>query len=266
EGFWDYRDFHLNIYAAWVLKARVHLHAGNKTGAYAIASSLLNGTMPGGGGANFMTVFPSVRTLAENRRDPLAFTEVIFGMHDVDRSNVQRDNFSTDLLPENVLLTGQTRFRGLFPNIIDTRRAYFLDASNYSATDSLKAIIKYQRGQLTGADPYPYRYEMLPLITKAEVYLIAAETSDNDADKAGWLTLLRIERGYQQNNMDAFLTELDQVLQDEYERELYAGGQYVYFLKRNQKTSVPGQTGGNVALSDGKLTLPVPDAEDYNRQ
>jgi hypothetical protein len=268
EGFWDYRNFRLNIYAAWVLKARVYLHAGNKPDAYTIASSLLNGTMPGGGAANFMTVFPSVKDIYASYREPLCYTEIIFGMHDVDRLNLQKEYFSTDLFIEKILLAGTKRTRTLFNYTGDTRGASFMDALNYSSADSLKMIVKYQQGQLydSGSDPYPYRYETISLIKKSEVYLIAAEASDNDVDKARWLTLLRLDRGYLQDNMNAFLSELDQVLQDEYDRELYAEGQYLYFLKRNEKTSVPGQTGANVALSEGKLTLPVPEAEDYNRQ
>jgi hypothetical protein len=268
EGFWENRNFRLNVYAAWVLKARVLLHAGDKPGAYAIASSLLGGTMPGGGApANFMTIFTPTLKLQANYRTPVTFTEVIFGLHDVDRSNVQRSYFSADLLPLQVLLVGNKRYTELFNDNLDIRNDFFLTASNHGGADSLRSIVKYQQGQLVGdKDPYPYRHEILPLIKTSEVYLIAAEASDNAADKSRWLTLLRLERGYLQENAKGYANKLDQLLQDEYERELYAEGQYIYFLKRNGITFVSGQTGENVALSEGKLTLPVPDAEDYNRQ
>jgi hypothetical protein len=267
EGFWDYRNLRLNIYAAWALKARVYLHAGDKAGAYAIASSLLNGTMPGGEPANFMEVFPSVLSLDLNLRDHVAAAEVIFGMHDVDRSNVQTSYFSTDLLPLQVLLAGSKRYIELFTDNADIRNAAFMDASNHGGSDTLKAIVKYQQGTLVGdTDPFPYRHEILPLIKKSELYLIAAEASDNDADKATWLKLLRLQRGYLKDNTDAYKNRLDRLLQDEYDRELYAEGQYLYFLKRNGMTFVAEQAGSTVPLDAGKLTLPVPDAENYNRQ
>ncbi|MDR1414489.1 MAG: RagB/SusD family nutrient uptake outer membrane protein [Odoribacteraceae bacterium] len=263
EGFWDYRNYRLNIYAAWALKARVLLHAGNKPAANAIAAALLTGKTPEGAAANFMTVFPSVLGLLPNYKEPVGCTEVIFGMHDVDRSNIQRDYFTTDLLPERILLAGEPRYNVLFTYAEDIRKNTFADVTNHVSATGLKAIVKYQRGQLLAVDPYPYRYETLPLIKKAEIYLIAAETSNNDVDKASWLNLLRLERGYLQDNTDAYAGNLDQLLRDEYEREFYAEGQYIYYLKRNAVATIPTQSGGNIAPT---LTLPVPDAEDNNRQ
>ncbi|MDR0766083.1 MAG: RagB/SusD family nutrient uptake outer membrane protein [Odoribacteraceae bacterium] len=265
ESFWEYRNFRLNIYAAWVLKARVLLHVGDKPGAYAIAAALLEGNMPGGSGqaANFMDVFPSLLSLPTSYRDPVAYTEVIFGMYDVNRDNIQRDYFSTDLITENILLTGDTRYATLFTNNDDTRAKVFQDAPNQSEVYALKTFSKYLAGRIYDDDPYPYRYNVLPLIKKSEVYLIAAESSDNDTDKANWLEQLRLGRGYLLHNTESFVNNLDQLLQDEYEREFYAEGQYIYYLKRNGKTTVINQRGETVAFN--ARVLPVPDEEQNNR-
>jgi 6-pyruvoyl-tetrahydropterin synthase len=266
EGFWDYRNFRLNIYAAWILKARIDLHVGDKPGAYAIVSSLLEGKMPHDGApANFMSLFPSSMFAIDQRfRDAVPYVEVIFGMHDVDRINVHKNYFSVDLVDDAILLAGATRFSALFNNVDDIRRNYFNDDPTHGGTYAFKSISKYQDGQLYSViDRYPYRFETIPLIKKSEVYLIAAETSDNDADKARWLNLLRIERGYLSDNTDAYVGILDQLVQEEYDREFYAEGQYLYFLKRNGKTSVSLQVGGSTAIN---LVFPVPNDETNNRQ
>jgi hypothetical protein len=265
EGFWDYRNFRLNIYAAWILKARIDLHVGNKPEAYAIASSLLEGKMPrDGAAANFMSLFPSILTVEMLYRDPVPYVEVVFGMHDVNRINVHKNYFSVDLGDIVISLAGAPRFNVLFNYVDDIRRNFFNDDPTHGGTYAFKIISKYQTGEVYNAiiDHYPYRFETLPLIKKSEVYLIAAEASDNDADKARWLNLLRLERGYLQNNTDAYAGVLDQLVQDEYDREFYAEGQYVYFLKRNGLLTVPLQVGGAAPVN---LVFPVPDEETDKR-
>ncbi|MDR2131652.1 MAG: RagB/SusD family nutrient uptake outer membrane protein [Odoribacteraceae bacterium] len=265
DGFWEYRNFRLNLYAAHVLKARVLLHSGDKPGAYAIASALLGGTLPGSGeSVNFMKIFPSILSVLPGFQEPVMYPEIIFGLHDVNRSRVQRDYFNTDLTAETLLLAGNARYIALFTNNDDIRGKGFVEATNQNSTHPLRAIVKYRQGTPLAADPLPYRYEILPLIRKSEVYLIAAEASDNDTDKARWLELLRLERGYLQNNTGAYASSLDQLVQEEYDREFYGEGQYFYFLKRNGKTTIPDQLNKNVTI--GSFTLPVPDKETYNRQ
>ncbi|MDR2414491.1 MAG: RagB/SusD family nutrient uptake outer membrane protein [Odoribacteraceae bacterium] len=264
ETFWDYRNFRLNIYAAWILKARVLLHSGDKPAAYSIASALLEEKMPESGqAANFLKAFPDVLSINSAYREPLCYTEVVFGMYDVNRVEIYKNYFSADLLSENVLLAGDKRYASLFTNYDDIRAKIFQDSPTQSGVYALKNISKYLAGNLYGTDPYPYRYNVIPLIKLSELFLIAAETSDNDTDKARWLEELRLKRGYLVNNTSAFTGNLDQLLQDEYEREFYAEGHYFYYLKRNGKTSLVNQLGETVSLK--ATVLPVPDDETNNR-
>jgi hypothetical protein len=266
DSFWDYRNFRLNLYAAWILKARVCLHAGDKGMAYGIASALLEGKMPGSGkSVNFMQAFPSVLDVTPGARDAVPFVEVVFGMHDVNRRNAQQRYFSVDLTDTDILLVSSRRLNDLFNTNEDTRRDAFIDDPAHGGSVPLKAITKFQTGTLDNpaVERYPYRYEIIPLIKKSELYLIAAEASANDVDKNRWLHDLRLTRGYLQGNTGAFAGALDRLLQQEYDREFYAEGQYFHFLKRNGMTTVIDQALQPVTVD---LVFPVPDDETYNRQ
>lgn len=105
--YWQYRHFRFNVYAVQVLKARMYLYMGDKPAAYAIASALLNGQNPDGGTNNFNTAFPSIMEMSSNYRDALCFSEVIFGIHDIDRESMYKRYFSLDLATESILLAGE---------------------------------------------------------------------------------------------------------------------------------------------------------------
>lgn len=108
-----------------------------------------------------------------------------------------------------------------------------------------------------------FRNELIPLIRKGELFLIAAEASPNDTEKEHWLEALIINRGgYQLGDVTG---DLDAYIDLEYNRELYAEGQYFYYLKRNGVTSLMKQDATTKNVSAGYFVLPIPDAESDNR-
>lgn len=146
NAFWLYRCFRFNSYAAQALKARMCLHMGDKPTAYAIASALLNGQNPAGGANNFNIAFPSIQNFSSNYRDLLLFSEVIFGMHDIDRESMHRDYFSLDLTTEKVLLAGDKwRTNKYGSNMQDIRYRGFGDATDKSETETMLSVLKYQK-------------------------------------------------------------------------------------------------------------------------
>ena len=128
------------------------------------------------------------------------------------------------------------------------------------------SITKYQEQEANQTGKLLYRYDIIPLIKKGELYLIAAESSDNDTEKQQWLEELRLTRGYYENNVTG---DLNQTIQDEYEREFYAEGQYFYYLKRNGITSVAdpasGETDATKTVSASYFVVPIPEEETNNR-
>ena len=268
--FWDFRNFRFNIYAAYALKARICLHIGDKTTTYAITSALLEGKNPSGEANNFMNVFPSVLSFGNSYRDPVFFSEVILGMHDVNRTEVHKKYFSTELDITKVAAVSDVRNGELFP-LADLRGNCFSTAEELSENISLKSISKYQVKTLESSTTMPYRYQVIPLIKKGEIFLMAAESSNTDSDKQHWLEELRLTRGYNRDNVSG---DLDNLLREEYERELYAEGQFFYFLKRNAITTLvtQGVSGsGESAETETKTVslnyyvFPMPDEETDNR-
>ena len=59
--------------------------------------------------------------------------------------------------------------------------------------------------------------------------------------------------------------DLDAFIDLEYNRELYAEGQYFYYLKRNGITSLMKQDATTKNVSTDYFVLPIPDAESDNR-
>lgn len=262
--YWQYRHFRFNVYAVQVLKARMYLYMGDKPAAYAIASALLNGQNPDGGTNNFNTAFPSIMEMSSNYRDALCFSEVIFGIHDIDRESMYKRYFSLDLATESILLAGEKwRTEKYGSNMLDMRYRGFGDAADKSETETMLAVLKYQKKSLVSSDPYTFRNELIPLIRKGELFLIAAEASPNDTEKEHWLEALIINRGgYQLGDVTG---DLDAYIDLEYNRELYAEGQYFYYLKRNGVTSLMKQDATTKNVSAGYFVLPIPDAESDNR-
>jgi len=260
----DYRCFRFNAYAALALKARMCLYIGDKTTAYQISSALLNGNNPEGGTNNFNTVFPSIQNIPSNYRDVLLFSEVIFGMHDVDRQTMYRNYFSLDLNTEKILLAGEKwRSQMYGSNMLDMRYRGFGEATEKSENETLLSVLKYQQKQLVSADPFPTRNELIPLIRKGELFLIAAEASPDETQKEHWLEALVIKRdGYQLGDVNG---DLEEYINLEYNRELFAEGQYFYYLKRKGKTSILKQDGTTKKVDASYFVFPIPDAEKDNR-
>ena len=125
------------------------------------------------------------------------------------------------------------------------------------------SVTKYQEQEAHPSDDLLYRYDIIPLIKKGELYLIAAESSENETEQQQWLEELRLTRGYFENE------ETGRTLQEEYEREFYAEGQYFYYLKRNGITTVADPSSDkadatkNVSVS--YFVFPIPEEETNNR-
>ncbi|MCC8173549.1 MAG: RagB/SusD family nutrient uptake outer membrane protein, partial [Odoribacter sp.] len=241
ESFWDYRNFRLNYYAVLALKARMCLYAGGDylEEAYHICSSLLENKDPiTSQSINFSACIIPITRIKEDYIEPVFSTELLFGLHDLNREKLNKDYFSIDLSDEKILWTTIEFMTNLFNgNTLDRRRSSWSTAERGIG----KVISKYSTVAQKENATYPYRYQTLPLIRLGELYLIAAETAPSDALKAYYLEQLRFLRRYQEGN--TINQDLEELLNSEYRRELFAEGQYFYYLKRNKVESIVSQSG-----------------------
>ena len=258
EDFWDYRNLRMNYYAALALKARICWYANdeeNNAEAYNITSSLLNGIDPVTQEAcNFMETFtPILESSVSN--DPMFYPEVIFALHNVNREDVHKDLFSTDLDENNILLSNTE----LIDNLYETRdyRYGIWEIATGRGSSDLMVCTKFQKQSVAYT---PYLYEIQPQLTMGELYLIAAATAPDDATASSYLEQLRINRGFLVNNMQGM--DVTSTLQSEWQKELFGEGQFYYFLKRNSITSFQGANG----IVSINFSISLPESETDNRR
>lgn len=256
ENFWDYRNLRLNYYAAWALKARMCWYLGDEyeDEAYRISTALLEGKDPGTGEANnFNTAFnPVSKSVVVT--DRVFFSEELFALHNMKRTAVYKELFSSDLEDDNILLSTEDYMNKLFDEPNDYRWNSW-EVATGRQTSGLMVFVKYVEQTENRNDPY--LYEIQSMLRLSELYLIAAAT--DDATTSVWLEKLRMMRGYQSGMVGS---DMQKVLQQEWEKEFYGEGQYYYFLKRNGMTSVSGPNGSKKP----NYIIPLPESETNNRR
>ena len=246
--------------AALALKARICWYANDETHnaeAYQIASSLLASIDPISGEAcNFGEIFTPIAE-SETSNDLVFWSEMLFTMHNINRVDVHRNLFSSDLDDNNILLSTATFINELYESM-DYRYGNWETATG-RASSGLMVCTKYQ--ERSGGTSNDYLYEIQPMFGLGELYLIAAATAPDETTASSYLETLRINRGYQVNNMQGM--DVTTTLENEWRKEFFAQGQFYYFLKRNNITSV---TGANSYIPTVSFSISLPESETDNRR
>lgn len=260
EGFWDYRNYRLNYYAAWTLKARMLYYMGPtyNAEAFRIAQALLESKDPYTGKANnFTETFVAIDN-ETGRKDYLFYPEILFGIHNIKRETLYKDLFSLDLDNNNLLSASNKFLADLFTVDSDIRQNAWetapIDRGEFKTFKKFSLIQEVQTN--------PYLYETQALLRKSELYLIAAATAPNEELKARYLEDLRLSRGYQVGNTVG--GDLNNLLDQEWKKEFYGEGQYFFFLKRNQVSSIKNHDGNTVDISKAYI-VQLPESETNNR-
>lgn len=260
EGFWDYRNYRLNYYAAWTLKARMLYYMGTayNAEAFRIARTLLESKDPHTGETNnFTATFVAVDN-ETGRKDYLFYPEILFGIHNLKRETLYKDLFSLDLENNNLLSASSKFLATLFTADSDIRQNAWetapIDRGEFKTFKKFSVIQEVQTN--------PYLYQTQALLRKSELYLIAAATAPDDELKARYLEELRLTRGYQTGNTIG--ADLNTLLDEEWKKEFYGEGQYFFFLKRNQVNNIRNHEGNTVDISKAYI-IPLPESETNNR-
>ena len=262
EDFWAYRNVRMNYYAAWGLKARMCWYLGEeyRTEAYRIATSLLEGKDPKSGNAiAFATTFEAV-TKEQSVKDRVYFPEMLFCLHNLNRDQLYKNMFSQDL-DTKVIFQGLTSYLGALYNDNRDYRNRFWEQS--SSDEKVKVFVRFYPQTINRTDKNPYTYQIQSLMRMSELYLIAAATTRDESLKKEWLEKGRLNRGYQNHNLDGL--DVNDVLDKEWQREFYGEGQYFFYLKRNQVEVLYGQDGNTKFNMMDYYQIPLPESEVNNR-
>lgn len=272
-----YRQYRLNYYAVQTLLARTYLWIGDKQQAYNIAKAMIDEVEE-------RETFPWVTSsMATNSSYPdrVFSTEVIFGLYNTSRENLFDNLFASDLEGDALTFAGGVSgsaskvesFYGEGSNMDYRRRMWegltseTGNTEGSSTTSSASYLLKYEDITPSSSNniDYSYRY-MIPLMRMSEVYLIAAECTNDLTEATSYINGIRLHR----NVADVAPTSID--LQDyitnEFAREVIGEGQLFFYYKRHSMTTMISGTAANATmymdLSD--YVVPLPTAETDNRQ
>ncbi|MDR1720214.1 MAG: RagB/SusD family nutrient uptake outer membrane protein [Dysgonamonadaceae bacterium] len=239
------RRHRLNYYAVCATLARAYLYTGNTSEAYAMAREVIEAQK-----------FPWVNVddflAAEQTRDRLMYTEIIFGWYAENRITDMEARY------ENTV-TGYFIHGDHAASIYETALAGADDIRFkgwFFQTSNDRQIIKYLRNSEEVGNRH---YLIIPAIRLSEMYYIAAEAVYN-SDPAAAATLLnevRTHRGIRVA-LDKDCNFVDELLR-EYRKETYAEGQSFYAYKRLGRNIVAEN--GAPYLPSVIAPVPLPDAE-----
>lgn len=248
NNFLRYRNFRLNYHAVTALLARAYLWAGEKQSALRYAKEVIDAS----------ATFPFVaKTDVVGTDDPdrVFSSELVFALTTSKRNNLFLNYFSATrttftfkmepALISNIIYGGGSQTGGYQDD--------YRSRVCWNSSGSSRYFVKYAPMNTVG----DIRTTMLPMIRMGEMYLIAAECTED----VSYINTLRRARGLNQN-----LPGFDQsILEYEYMRELYGEGQIFYMHKRRNTDIIRSANASrNVPASDDVFVCPLPDTEKFN--
>lgn len=246
------RGQRMNILAVKCLKARVLLYAGDKTGAYAVATEVINFVK----GQPVITWTPFLEATNTSNPDRIFSSENFFALSDQTLYIEQKALFDSSLDDFNIYAPMLSRINAVFESNDNDYRSLPSWKIPISGGKTQKTFFKYE--DVTDKTKL-FRFQ-IPMFKLSELYLIAAETAPVPADGIAFLNTLRFNRGLTNLAATAVLaTEITK----EYRKEFIGEGQLFFYYKRINSTAIPNgnASSGNVTMNAVKYVVPLPDSE-----
>lgn len=268
----SFRQLRLNYYAVQALIARAYLWMGDKTNAYRVAKHEIieKANTPS------LEVFPWVtkeQVEAEGKPDVLFSPEVIFSLY-----NSRRSNFNNSVFSQTLAMGTRLTFYGEsiedskvsamyeYPN--DYRRGQWRVAepqqSNNDDEEQKPTLYFTKFNDFTGgATEATYRY-IMPMIRMSEIYLIAAESTNDTNEAIDLINEIRIHRN--SPNLEHAVTNVSEALVNEFAGEMVGEGQLYFFYKRRQESTIMSRTGTlDYNMLQSNYVWPIPESEISKR-
>lgn len=261
DGWYDYRNFHLNYYAVKALKAQVYLWHGEIDKAEAEAMAVINAIGKGKRLtlAKQPTFILKLMTVSEvNEPNYSMVNETLFGLSVHQLGMRVNSFFNPNYLDgaSGVYLLKEDFAEELYNNSNTDFRFTKLLFHNISSTPTGYVPLKYY--QSVGNNSY--FADKINVIRLPEVYYIAAEChaeKGNTAEALRLLNAFRETRGLYEPLAGMTSEEIKTEIGKEYQREFMGeGGAYFYF-KRVGAENTPAKMG----MTDADYVLPYPDYE-----
>lgn len=243
-------------YAVKALRARVYLYIGEKELAYEEVNALF--------ASNIHVAYPFVEAAdVQNSTSPdrLFYSEQIFILENSKRDKLYEDLFDYMLTNEAYLAPRLEDVSKLYANRSDYRYGWWsLNPGNGKEV----AFVKYAKISYNNNEILKRAQSLLKV---SELYLIMAECAPDEDVRIKYLDRLRVGRGFQEGMVsESERNDWETTLRDEYKREFYGEGQYFFFLKRKNISSlVSGNGKGNLSMGPATYVIPLPESESLYR-
>lgn len=275
-----YRQYRMNYYAVQALLARAYLWMGDRENAYRIAKALITENQE-------KEVFPwtAKNQVTTSNSDRVFSSEVIFSLYNTSRVNLYNSMFKNTVSTTSILTfkgdsmeegAEENKLTKYFDDLGDLRREYMWSVEEVEQTDENGGVT----GVTTALCCYKYadvglancRY-MIPLIRMSEVYLIAAECSDNVEEAMEYINAIRTARNCVRLAYDESTTAdaVKTYITKEFMREVIGEGQLFFYYKRNAMESVLSDTNfgywdnGYESMALSNYVWPMPEVEMNKR-
>ena len=265
DGFYDYRNLHLNYYAVKALQARVYLWEGSadsKAKALAAATEVIDDYY-----TNAVSAGNVVRWMGDTDFNsyPALALEHIFGLN----INAERFNNLTAAYLKTAL--ADTDDDVYYLTNADTYAIYENSNTDYrftklmqsQLTGTMVGFLPLKLHQTSGAQQlFSYR---IPLMRMPEMYYIAAEChlANKDVKAAlDLLTVVRNQRGvYEVLDAAMSVEQAMEEIKKEYHKEFLLEGVMFYYYKRTGADVLPNM---DTPMTDEQYVLPYPEFELQN--
>lgn len=260
----SYRQYRLNYYAVQALLARAHLWRGDKLKAGECARRVIEGA-----NSSENALFPLVSyDYMEKNEDNLFSPEVLFSLYNTSRSGkIYKQLYAPDLAANRILsMTGDIA-TGRIAVFYDDKNDYRYKMWEQTVENNRNVVYFTKYEDNADADATEAFGYMIPLIRISEMYLIAAECeTDPEIAMDKYLNQLRFHRNCV--NLKALsMDEVQEWVEDEYQREFIGEGQTFFYYKRHGMQNIPDgtQVNGVRNIDLESYVFPLPDSEISQR-
>lgn len=244
-----YRQYRFNYYAIRGLLARVYAWTQNRAKAYEIAHEIIT--------ENKAFEWTPKANVQQSNPDRLFSTEVMFGLYNLSRVKLY-DTYFNSVAPISRCLTfkGESTDEGVddakityfYSDMDDLRRGMWKVETLEESADfgggtskSQKATCFNKYAEVSTDNTLRY---MIPLMRMSEIYLIAAESTDDLTEAMGYINEIRKNRNcinLELKDSDTKAT-LQEYITKEFAREVIGEGQLYFYYKRHAMTVIQSGT------------------------
>lgn len=250
DPFLKHRFNRMNKYAVKAELARVYMWMGDKVNAAKYAQEVIDAKKADGS--------KRFALITDNAQDKVGSTELLFAVNMDSQTFPSRvkSEFTIAMWNKYIILGDGNRLDKIFDTTVDGQNDMrYKDGAGFAISSNGAYMLKYTQSGLYS----PVLQNTMPLIRLPEMYYILAECTDDLAESADLLSIVRGARGLE--DLQPFANESEKLynIEKEYRKEFYGEGQLWFFYKRQGYKTF--QFCPITNMTEARYRFPIPDDE-----